>query len=63
MRGRPKKDSIVVTRANVIQIRMAEDFFNELCEHAEAKKMSVAEYIRFSANNYINFLGGQYEKK
>lgn len=56
MRGRPKKGSVVIPRENVFQIRMTEEFFNELKKNAEAKKMSVTEYIRSSTNNYIDFM-------
>lgn len=56
MRGRPKKGSVVIPRENVFQIRMTEEFFNELQKNAEAKKMSVTEYIRSSTNNYIDFM-------
>lgn len=56
MRGRPKKGSVVIPRENVFQIRMTEEFFNELKKNAEAKKMSVTEYIRSSTNSYIDFM-------
>ena len=59
MRGRPKKGSVVIPRENRFMICMTEEFFNELKKNAEAKKMSVNEYIRSSANNYIDFIKGE----
>lgn len=59
MRGRPKKGSIVVPRENRFMIRMTEEFYNELEKNAEAKKMSINEYVRSSANNYIDFVKGE----
>lgn len=45
-------------RENVFTIRMTEEFFIELKKNAEAKKMSVNEYMRYSTNNYIDFMKG-----
>ena len=59
MRGRPKKGSVVIPRENRFMIRMTEEFFNELQKNAEAKKMSINEYVRSSANNYIDFTKGE----
>jgi hypothetical protein len=38
---------------------MSEEFFDELKKNAEAKKMSINEYVRSSANNYIDFMKGE----
>lgn len=46
-------------RENRFMIRMTEEFFIELKKNAEAKKMSVNEYIRSSTNNYIGFVKGE----
>lgn len=59
MRGRPKKGSVVIPRENKFMIRMTEEFLNELKKNAEAKKMSVNEYVRSSTNNYIDFMKGE----
>lgn len=59
MRGRPKKESVVIPRENRFMIRMTEEFYNELKKNAEAKKMSINEYVRSSANNYIDFVKGE----
>lgn len=56
MRGRPKKGSVVIPRENRFMIRMTEEFYNELKKNAEAKKMSINEYVRSSTNNYIDFM-------